>query len=71
MTPRNAVTGTGTSTGTIYRASQTRWVMDLPAGSVRRLFDFNGMMLRPYNKNWELVVDMGLNCVHLHYEIGH
>jgi len=59
----NTVNGTGTSSGTIYRASKTKWVMDLPAGSVGRLFDL-------YNEDWEHAVDKGLYYVHLHYEIG-
>lgn len=59
----NLVNGTGTSTGTIYRASKTKWVMNLPAGSVGRLFDLN-------NQDWEHAVDKGLYYVRLHYEIG-
>ena len=51
--------GTGTSSGTIYRASLTKWVMDLPAGSAGRLFDLEGGPL-----------DKGLFYVRLHYEIG-
>jgi hypothetical protein len=58
----NLVNGTGTSSGTIYRASRTKWVMDLPAGSVGRLFDIN--------QSFEHAVDKGLYYVHLHYEIG-
>lgn len=34
-----AMFGTGTSLGTIFRADSTTWVVDLPAGSVGRLFD--------------------------------
>ena len=36
-TRKNLVHGIGTSSGTIYRASRTKWVMDLPPGSVGRL----------------------------------
>ena len=56
------VNGAGTSSGTIYRASQTKWVIDLPAGSVGRLFDL-------YNTT-RYAVDKGLYYVRLHYEIG-
>jgi hypothetical protein len=56
------VNGTGTSTGTIYRASTTKWVIDLPAGSVGRLFDL-------YNTT-QYAVDKGLYYTQLHYEIG-
>ena len=60
--PTTLVNGTGTSSGTIYRASKTKWVMDLPAGSVGRLFDLND--------GTEHAVDKGLYYEHLHYEIG-
>ena len=56
------VTGTGTSSGTIYRASQTKWIIDLPAGSVGRLFDL-------YNTTY-YAVDKGLYYTQAHYEIG-
>jgi len=58
----NLVNGKGTSSGTITRASQTKWVMDLPAGSIGRLFDVGD--------SWDRAVDKGLYYVHLHYEIG-
>jgi len=58
----NLVNGTGTSSGTIFRISQTKWVMDLPAGSVGRLFDVHN------TKGY--AVDKGLYYVRLHYEIG-
>ena len=58
----NFVHGKGTSSGTIARASQTKWVVDLPAGSVGRLFDVG--------RSWDHAVDKGLYFVHLHYEIG-
>ena len=58
----NRVNGAGTSSGTIHRASETKWVVDLPAGSVGRLFDL-------YNTT-QYAVDKGLYYVHLHYEIG-
>jgi len=60
---RTLVHGTGTTSGTIQRKSQTKWAMDLPTGSIGRLFDVQGGAERP--------VDMGLYYVHLHYEIGH
>jgi hypothetical protein len=56
------VNGTGTSAGTIYRASATKWAIDLPAGSVGRLFDL-------YNTT-EYASDKGLYYTQLHYEIG-
>jgi hypothetical protein len=62
MTGENLVHGSGTSSGTIYRASQTKWVVDLPAGSIGRLFDMQD--------SWGHAVDKGLYYVHLHYEIG-
>ena len=58
----NRVHGSGTTSGTIYRASQTKWVMDLPPGSVGRLFDI-------YHTK-EHAVDKGLYYVQLHVEIG-
>lgn len=58
-----AVFGTGTSSGTIYRASATKWVIDLPAGSVGRLFDL-------YNTD-QYAVDKGLYYTQLHFEIGY
>lgn len=65
------VHGTGTSSGTISRVSRTKWVMDLPAGSVGRLFDIQGSqpvgLARP---SWDHAVDKGLYYVRLHYEIG-
>ena len=57
-----AVFGTGTTSGTIYRASATKWVFDLPQGSVGRLFDL-------YNTN-QYAVDKGLYYMQLHFEIG-
>ena len=57
-----AVVGTGTSSGTIYRASTTKWVFDLPQGSVGRLFDL-------YNTD-QYAVDKGLYYMQLHFEIG-
>ena len=57
-----AVFGTGTSNGTIYRVSATKWVIDLPQGSVGRLFDL-------YNTD-QFAVDKGLYYTQAHYEIG-
>ena len=56
------VTGAGTSSGTIYRASATKWAIDLPAGTVGRLFDL-------YNTT-TYALDKGLYYTQLHYEIG-
>jgi hypothetical protein len=60
--PATLVNGLGTSSGTIHRASPRRWVMDLPAGSIGRLFDLS--------HKTENAVDKGLYYVHLHYEVG-
>ena len=57
-----AVFGTGTSTGTITRESATKWVIDLPQGSIGRLFDL-------YNTD-QYAVDKGLYYTQVHYEIG-
>lgn len=57
----NLVNGTGTSSGTISRPSHARWVMDLPAGSMGRLFDVS--------EDPRHAVDQGLYYVQLHYEI--
>jgi hypothetical protein len=56
------VTGAGTTAGTIYRASATKWVIDLPVGSAGRLFDL-------YNTT-QYAVDKGLYYTQLHLEIG-
>jgi hypothetical protein len=60
--PATLVNGRGTSSGTIRRASPRRWVMDLPAGSIGRLFDLS--------HKTENAVDKGLYYVHLHWEVG-
>ncbi|HUR32549.1 MAG TPA: hypothetical protein VM032_02060 [Vicinamibacterales bacterium] len=65
MGARNLVHGKGTSSGTITRVSRTKWAIDLPAGSVGRLFDI-GVDGNP----WTQAVDKGLYFMHLHYEIG-
>jgi hypothetical protein len=36
---KNAIFGTGTTRATITRESDTRWVVDLPEGSIGRLFE--------------------------------
>ena len=60
------VNGNGTSAGTIYRAGPTKWVVDLPAGSVGRLFDVSNLSkATPF-----AVFDRGLYYVRLRYEIG-
>jgi hypothetical protein len=61
MTNKNRVHGNGSSSGTITRASPTRWAMDLPAGSIGRLWDTED--------GHERAVDKGLYYVQLHYEI--
>jgi hypothetical protein len=58
----NLANGAGTSSGTIYRATRTKWVFDLPAGGVGRLFDIEN--------DFDHAVDRGLYYVRLHYEIG-
>ena len=58
---RNRVHGTGTTSATIYRASPSRWVVDLPAGSIGRLFDIS--------QTKERAIDKGLYYVHLHFEL--
>jgi hypothetical protein len=60
-TDSTRVHGTGTSSGTIYRASQGKWVVDLPAGSVGRLFDISHTASH--------AADKGLYYFRLHYEI--
>ena len=67
---KNLVHGTGTSSGTIFRATQTKWVMDIPAGSVGRLFDIQLSDCTSCCCGWDHAVDKGLYYVHLHYEIG-
>jgi len=57
-----AVSGNGTSAGTITRLTATKWAVDLPAGSIGRLFDL-------YNTD-QYAVDKGLYYTALHYEIG-
>jgi len=69
----NVVRGTGTSRGTITRVSATKWAMDLPKGSIGRLFDVQGPQRQPGQPpqfNYEHAVDRGLYYVHLHYEVG-
>jgi hypothetical protein len=56
------VHGGGTTAGTIHRASATRWVVDLPPGSVGRLFDASHTVRH--------AVDKGLYRISLHYEIA-
>jgi len=54
--------GAGTSSGTVSRTSATTWAVDLPAGSVGRLFDLYEGPRR--------AVDKGLYNVQLRYEIA-
>ena len=53
--------GTGTTRGTITRETSSRWVVDLPRGSIGRLFDNSRGSLHSVNK--------GLYHVSLHYVI--
>lgn len=59
---RNLVTGAATTAATIYRATATKWVVDLPPGSVGRLFDLHNTTAH--------AVDGGLYYLRLHYEIA-
>ena len=56
------VHGNGTSTGTIHRAGPAKWVVDLPDGSIGRLFDISRTVVH--------AVDRGLYRTRLRYEIG-
>jgi len=60
-TDRNSIYGDGTTTGTISRPSATRWVVDLPPGSVGRLFD--------EHRGEAAAVNKGLYHVSLHFVI--
>lgn len=51
-----------TSSGTIDRASATKWIIDLPQGSVGPLFDLY--------KTTQYAVDKRLYYTQLHFEIG-
>lgn len=59
---RTLVTGKGTTPGTIHRIAKTRWEVDLPAGSIGRLFDVTD--------GTDHAVDRGLYHFRLHYAIG-
>ena len=54
--------GDGTTQGTIYRATATKWVVDLPPGSIARLFDVTN--------TYQYAVNKGLYYISLHYTIG-
>jgi hypothetical protein len=54
-----AIHGEGTSKATILRADSTRWIVDLPPGSVGRLFDLSHGASR--------AVDKGLYSVSMHF----
>jgi len=56
-----AIHGEGTSKGTILRADSTRWIVDLPPGSLGRLFDLSRGASR--------AVDKGLYNVSMHFVI--
>jgi hypothetical protein len=56
------VSGAGTTAGTIHRATQTKWIVDLSSGSIGRLFDVS--------KSTNHAQDKGLYYFRLHYEIG-
>jgi hypothetical protein len=51
--------GDGTTRATIHRVTATEWVVDLPPGSVGRLFDIHLSASNAINK--------GLYYVSLHY----
>jgi hypothetical protein len=55
------VNGTGTSSATISRPNQSTWVIELPAGSVGRLFDLSHTTL--------YAEDKGLYSIRLRYQI--
>ena len=55
------VHGEGTSRATIYRPSASQWIVDLPPGSIGRLFDVH--LLAPN------AVDKGLYYVSLHFAV--
>ena len=57
-----AIHGTGTTQGTIHREADDRWIVDLPPGSIGRLFDNN---LGDPN-----AVDRGLFYISLHFIVG-
>jgi hypothetical protein len=54
-----AVHGRGTSSGTIFRADSTTWIVDLPPGSIGRLYDVS--------LSYPHAVDKGLYYVSLHF----
>jgi hypothetical protein len=56
-----AVRGDGTSQGTIAHPTASSWIVDLPAGSVGRLFDIHLNSANAVNK--------GLYYVSLHYVV--
>lgn len=49
-TGRTAIHGMGTSQATIVRTSADEWIVDLPAGSIGRVFDVHLRMPRAINK---------------------
>ena len=57
----SATFGDGTTRATIHRAGETEWVVDLPPGSIGRLFDIHLSAPNAINK--------GLYYVSLHYVI--
>jgi hypothetical protein len=54
------VHGTGTTSATVRRTSRTRWVTELPARGIGRLFDITNTMEKP--------VERGLYYVRIRYE---
>jgi hypothetical protein len=61
ITDKNRVHGAGSTSGTITRTSPTKWVIDLPSGSIGRLFDIE--------EGHERAVDKGLYYAQVHYEM--
>ncbi len=57
-----AIHGNGTTQGTIWREAEDKWIVDLPAGSIGRLFDNH---LGDPN-----AVNLGLYFVSLHFVVG-
>ncbi len=57
-----AIHGVGTTRGTVRRESEARWVVDLPSGSIGRLFDRHLGDPNAINK--------GLYFVSLHFVVG-
>jgi hypothetical protein len=57
----NKIHGRGTSEATIHRQSADTWIVDLPEGSIARLFDISGTAAE--------AVDLGLYYVSIRYTL--